>query len=201
MYLLESFHLISAIALGIGLSACCGFRVFIPMLVAALAIRLHWITVNAGMEWLATMPALIAIGSAVIFEVSAYYIPFVDNLLDSLAIPLSVAAGTVLAASVLPVGDLNPLLKWGLGLLAGGATAGTINTGTSLLRLFSSKATAGFGNGAIATVENLAALTGSLASLVLPVLTALFLLFFSIYLGLRLMRKMLPSGDTSQDYQ
>lgn len=171
------------------------------MLVAALAIRLHWITVNAGMEWLATMPALIAIGSAVIFEVSAYYIPFVDNLLDSLAIPLSVAAGTVLAASVLPVGDLNPLLKWGLGLLAGGATAGTINTGTSLLRLFSSKATAGFGNGAIATVENLAALTGSLASLVLPVLTALFLLFFSIYLGLRLMRKMLPSGDTSQDYQ
>lgn len=194
MHLLESFHLISAIALGIGLSACCGFRVFIPMLVAALAIRLHWITVNAGMEWLATMPAIIALGSAVIFEVSAYYIPFIDNLLDSLAIPLSVAAGTVLAAALLPVGDLNPLFKWGLGILAGGATAGTINTGTSLLRLFSSKATAGFGNGAIATVENLAALTGSLASLVLPVVTALFLLFFSIYLGLRLMRKMLPSG-------
>lgn len=165
------------------------------MLIASIAVRLHWMPVNHGMEWLASMPTIIAIGTAVIFEVAAYYIPFIDNLLDSLAIPLSIAAGTLLAAAVLPVGDLNPLLKWGLGILAGGTTAGIITTGTSLLRLFSAKATAGFGNSAIATVENLAAVTGSLASLVLPVATALFLLAFCVFLGLRLMRKMLPTGE------
>lgn len=147
------------------------------------------------MEWLGNMPAILAFGTAVIFEVSAYYIPFIDNLLDSLAIPFSVAAGTLIAAAVLPVGDLNPMLKWGLGILAGGTSAGIITTGTSLLRLFSAKATAGFGNGAIATVENLAAVTGSMASLILPVATALFLLFLCTFLGIRLMRKMLPSGE------
>ncbi|ULQ54526.1 DUF4126 domain-containing protein [Flavihumibacter fluvii] len=181
--------IITAVGLGIGLSACCGFRVFIPLLVAALGAYFHWIPVNAGMDWLGTLTAITCFGTAAVLEIAAYYIAFIDNLLDTIAAPLAIIAGTVIAASVLPVGELDPMLKWGLGILAGGATAGTIQVGSGLLRLLSTKATAGAGNSVIATGENLAAVIGAAGSLILPVFVALVLLTLCIYLGFRLLMK------------
>lgn len=179
--------IISAVALGIGLSACCGFRVFIPLLVASIGAYFKWIPVNQGMGWLGTVPAMLSFGTAAIFEVSAYYIAFIDNLLDTIAAPLAILAGTLIAATVLPVGELDPMLKWGLGILAGGATAGTIQVGSGLLRLLSTKTTAGLGNSVIASGENLAAITGSVGSLLLPVLMAIIMLAFAIFLGFRIL--------------
>jgi len=187
-------QVISAIALGIGLSACCGFRVFIPLLVGSVAAYFHWIPLNAEMSWLATVPAIISFGTAAVFEVSAYYIPFIDNILDAVATPLAMLAGTAVAVSVLPVGHMDPLLQWGLGLLAGGAPAGTIQVGSGLLRLFSSKTTAGAGNSVIATGENLFAVMGSLGSLVVPVLVAIFLLAFCVFLAFRVVKQILRPG-------
>jgi Domain of unknown function (DUF4126) len=175
-------QLISAIALGIGLSACCGFRVFIPLLVAAFAAYFRWMPVNAGMEWLATWPAILCFGTAAVVEVGAYYLPFIDNLLDTLAAPLAIVAGTLVAVTVLPIGELDPLLKWGLGILSGGAAAGTIQVGSGLLRLFSSKTTAGAGNAVVATAENLAAIGGSVGSLLIPLIVGLVLLVLCLYL-------------------
>ncbi len=179
--------IISAIALGIGLSACCGFRVFIPLLVASIGAYFKWIPVNDGMGWLGTVPAMLSFGTAAIFEVSAYYIAFIDNLLDTIAAPLAILAGTLIAATVLPIGELDPMLKWGLGILAGGATAGTIQVGSGLLRLLSTKTTAGLGNSVIASGENLAAITGSVGSLLLPVIMAIIMLGFAIFLGFRIL--------------
>ena len=89
------------------------------------------------------------------------------------------------------MGDLDPLIKWGLGIVAGGATAGTIQVGAGLLRLLSTKTTAGLGNSVIATGENLAAISGSLASLILPVLIALVLLGICIFLAYRIFTRIL----------
>jgi hypothetical protein len=186
-----SGSIISAICLGIGLSACCGFRVFIPLLVASVAAYFGWIPVNEGMSWLATLPAIISFGTAAILEIVAYYIPFVDNILDTIATPLAVLSGTVIAATVLPIGELDPMLKWGFGVLAGGATAGTIQVGSGLLRLFSTKTTAGWGNGVIATGENLAAISGSVLSLIIPVLMALLLTGCCFYFGYRIVKKLM----------
>ncbi|MBZ5855684.1 DUF4126 domain-containing protein [Flavihumibacter profundi] len=183
-------NILTAIALGIGLSACCGFRVFIPLLVAAIAANFKWIPVNAGMEWLGTVPAIVCFATAAVLEIAAYYIAFIDNLLDTIAAPLAIIAGTCIAATVLPVAGLDPMLKWVLGLLAGGATAGTIQVGSGLLRLLSSKTTGGMGNGFFATGENLVAMTGSIASLFIPVIIALFLLGICTYLLSRLLRKL-----------
>jgi Domain of unknown function (DUF4126) len=187
---LPASTIISAIALGIGLSACCGFRVFIPLLVASIAAYFKWIPVNQGMEWLGTVPAILSFGTAAILEVAAYYIAFIDNLLDTIAAPLAILAGTLIAATVLPVGELDPMLKWGLGILAGGATAGTIQVGSGLLRLLSTKTTAGLGNSVIASGENLAAITGSVGSLLLPVIMAIILLAFAIFLGFRILGRL-----------
>ncbi|MCU7552752.1 DUF4126 domain-containing protein [Chitinophagaceae bacterium LB-8] len=182
-------NMLTQIAMGIALSACAGFRVFLPMLTAALATQLGWIHLPSDMHWLGSWAAIICFGTAAILEVIAYYIPFVDNLLDTIATPLSVAAGTMLAFSILPVGEQEPLIRWGLALLAGGSAAGTIQLGTGILRLLSSKTTAGTGNAIVATTENAAAASGSVLSLFIPVIMAVLLLFLIVWILVKLFSK------------
>jgi hypothetical protein len=159
--------------------------VFIPMLAGALASRFGLIHLSESMTWLSSLPAIILFGTAAVAEVVAYYIPFVDNLLDTIATPLSVGAGTVLAASILPVNGNEPL-RWVVGLLAGGSAAGVIQLGTGLLRLFSSEATVGTGNAVVATSENAAAVTGSVLSFFIPVVIALLLVVLIGWIVVRL---------------
>jgi len=47
----------TAAALGIALSACCGFRVFIPMLAAGLASRFNLFHFAESFSWLSSTPA------------------------------------------------------------------------------------------------------------------------------------------------
>ncbi|MEO6071471.1 MAG: DUF4126 domain-containing protein [Chitinophagaceae bacterium] len=176
------YNLIANIALGIALSACCGFRVFIPMLAGALAGHFGVFSLPVDLQWLATWPSIICFGTAAVAEVLAYYVPFIDNILDTIAGPLSIAAGTLLATSILPLADQAPILRWGAGFLAGGASAGVIQMGTGLLRLFSSKATIGTGNVVVASTENAAAIGGSLLSFLVPVVVALLLLVLIIWI-------------------
>lgn len=173
---------ITAIALGIALSASAGFRVFVPMLAASVAGYFHWLQLPADMQWLASLPALISFGTAAVLEIAAYYIPFIDNLLDGISTPLAVTAGTVLAYAVFPNGDLSSLLKWGTALLTGGLAAGTIQTGTGLLRLFSSKTTAGTGNAFLASGENVTAIGGSALSFFIPIIIAVIAILLVLYI-------------------
>src|ERR1700712_358564 len=170
------YHIISAVALGIALSACCGFRIFIPMLVGAIAAYNHWYSFSSDMLWLGSLPAVICFATAAVIEIAAYYFPFLDNILDAIAAPLAIAAGTLLAFAILPAGNSDPLLRWVSALIAGGATAGTIHVGTGLLRLFSTKATLGTGNPVVASGENAVAITASVLSFVVPIVIASILL-------------------------
>lgn len=159
-------ELFLSIALGIGLSASTGFRIFVPALLANIACMNGWITPSENFAWLATWPAFFALLSATVIEIGAYYIPFVDNLLDTIAAPLSVVAGTLLTTSFVEIDE--PILKWGLGLIVGGGTAGLVQAGTSLLRLGSSKFTAGLGNPVVSTAENVASFGFSALAIFLP---------------------------------
>jgi uncharacterized membrane protein len=168
--------LLTSVAMGIALSACCGFRVFVPMLGASFAAWQQWFALPADMQWMGSLPALICFGTAAILEIAAYYIPFIDNLLDAIATPLAVAAGTVLAASFLPITEFSPMLKWILAIVAGGGAAGTVHLGTGLLRLFSTKTTAGTGNAIVSTGENAAAIGGTALSFTAPILIAVLMI-------------------------
>jgi hypothetical protein len=183
------YSILTNIALGIALSACAGFRVFIPMLAGALAGHFNIISLPADMQWLSSWPAIACFGTAAIAEVGAYYIPFVDNLLDTIATPLSVAAGTVLASSILPIYHQEPLVRWGIGLLAGGSMAGTIQMGTGLLRLFSSKATLGTGNAVVATTENAAAISITALSFFIPVIIAVLLIALIVWIFVKVSKR------------
>jgi hypothetical protein len=159
-------EIVAAAALGVGLAASCGFRVFVPMLVASIAAHLGILPVQEGFQWLASWPAMICLGTATVLEIIAYYIPFVDNLLDTITTPLAVGAGTLLLTSVLPID--NDMLKWVTGFIVGGGIAATVQSGTVLARLASTSLTAGIGNPIVATGEHVASFATSLLSLIIP---------------------------------
>lgn len=130
--------------LGIGLSASAGFRVFLPLFVLSLAARFGF-DLNAEWDWVGSWTAIITLGVATFFEIVAYYIPWVDNILDSIAIPLAGVAGTLLMA--LSLGDVDSeVLQWGLAIIAGGGTATSIKGATASGRLASTATTGGLGN-------------------------------------------------------
>jgi len=172
-------EIITAVAIGIGLSASCGFRVFVPMLVASIAAKMNIFPVNEGFQWLASWPAIISFGTATVAEILAYYIPFIDNLLDTITTPLAIGGGTLLLTSVLPID--NEFLKWATGFLFGGGAAATVQGGTVLTRLASTKLTAGTGNAVVATGEHAASFGTSILSLVIPLIIAALIVLLIIY--------------------
>jgi len=173
-------EILTAIALGVGLSASCGFRVFVPMLVASIAARMNLFPVNEGFQWLASWPAIISFGTATVAEILAYYVPFIDNLLDTVTTPLAVTGGTLLLTSVLPID--NDFLKWTAGFLFGGGAAATVQGGTVLTRLASTKLTAGAGNAVVATGEHAAAFGTSVLAVLIPFIFAALVILLIIYL-------------------
>jgi hypothetical protein len=173
-------EILTAIALGVGLAASCGFRVFVPMLVASIAAHFGIFPVQEGFQWLASWPAMLCFGTATIFEILAYYIPFVDNVLDSITTPLAVGAGTLLLTSVLPID--NDMLKWLTGFIVGGGIAATVQGDSVLTRLASTNLTAGIGNSIVTTGEHAAAFGISLLSLVAPFIVVTILILFIIFM-------------------
>lgn len=171
-----------SIGLGLGLSAACGFRVFVPLLVMSIAALSGHLHLAPGFEWIGTVPALLAFAAATVFEVLAYAIPWLDHLLDTLATPAAVLAAILASASAM--GDFPPLLRWGIAVIAGGATAGVVQGATVLLRLQSTAATGGIGNPLISLLELIGAFTTAILALVLPVV-CLFLLGVLCFLVFR----------------
>jgi hypothetical protein len=176
-----------SIALGIGLAAATGFRVFLPMLVTSAAAYAGYLPLGESFAWLATPAALIMLAIAAIVEIAAYYIPGVDNLLDTLATPAAFLAGTIVSAAVLT--DLPPMLKWTTAVIAGGGIAGATQGVTALLRAKSTVLTGGIGNAGIATAELGSSLLMSLLALAAPFI-ALLLIGLFLWFAVRLIRKL-----------
>jgi hypothetical protein len=119
---------------------------------------------------------------AAIAEILAYYIPGVDNLLDAIAAPAALVAGTIAAAAVIT--DLPPIVKWTTAVIAGGGVAGLMQSVTSLLRAKSTVTTGGLGNAAVSTGELVGALLVSLLALLAP-LAALAIVVVFCWLAVR----------------
>jgi len=168
-----------SILIGLGLSAACGYRVFVPFLVLSIAAMTGHVSLAEGFAWIGTSYALIAFAVATVLEVLAYYIPWVDNVLDVAATPVAIVAGIVLTASVLT--DVSPFLRWSLAVVAGGGVAGAIQATTVVVRGASSATTGGLGNPVVATGELGGSLLTSVLAVVVPVaavlLVALLLVF------------------------
>lgn len=174
--------------LGIGLASATGFRVFLPVFGLSLASYFHIIPLNESWMWIGSLPAILSFGIATIVEILGYYIPFVDNLLDTIATPLAAIAGFVVMSSTLV--DISPTITTILAIIAGGGTASAMQALTATTRLASSVKTAGLGNPFVSTAETGTAITLSSLAIFFPIIAVIiviiiFLLIFWIYRKLK----------------
>jgi hypothetical protein len=184
-----------SVLLGIGLSAACGFRIFVPFLLVGIAARTGHVALGTSFAWMASTPALIALGVATVVEIGAYYIPWLDHLLDVVATPAAVVAGMIMTASV--VTGLDPMLKWTLALIAGGGIAGTVQALTVGTRKVSLLTTGGLGNPVVSTVEFLGSVLLTVLAIALP-LVAFAVIAWALFFGVRhLLRLLRGAGKVS----
>ena len=168
--------LIVAICAGVSLSAACGFRVFLPLLALAIAVRYGGYPVNEHLAWVGSDTAFYGLLVATVVEIAAYYIPFVDHLLDTVSMPLALVAGAVVTAGLLPA--MPDFFQWTIGILAGSGAAGVVQLGTTAARGTSTVTTGGVGNFLVSTSENFLSAAGSVLAILLPALAFIGVILF-----------------------
>lgn len=181
---------IISIIIGIGLAASVGFRIFVPLFALSLASFYGVIPLNETWEWVGSSTAILILGIATIVEILAYFIPWLDNLLDTIAIPLAAVAGT--AVMVATVSNLDPTITWALAIIAGGGTATAIKGSTSTTRLASTATTAGIANPVISTVETGTSIVMAVFAIFLPIL-AIILVVLILWLLFKVFKIFKPS--------
>ncbi|OSI13779.1 hypothetical protein BWD09_12485 [Neisseria dentiae] len=175
-----NFETLISIALGIGLAASSGFRVFLPLFALSVSAYFGMWPLNESWQWLGSTNALIILGIATITESLAYLVPFIDNLLDTLAVPLAGLAGTAVVAST--AADLSPAVTWALAIIAGGGAAAAIKGVNATTRAASTAATGGTANPVFSVLETGTAVVMTLLSLFLPVLAVFVVVFVAVWL-------------------
>ncbi len=146
---------IPSLFLGLGLAASVGFRMFLPLLFLSAASYFDVVPVGEHWQWIGSIPAMITLGFATILEILAYYIPWVDNALDAIGLPVAAFAGTAVMASTAV--DVDPLWKWALAIIAGGGTASMVKGSNTGFRLASTGTSGGLSNPVMSTLETFSA--------------------------------------------
>ena len=178
-----------SVAIGIGLAAACGFRVFVPLLMLNLAALSGYLVLPSGFAWMGSLSATLVFSTATILEIIGYYIPWLDHVLDVLATPAAVIAGTVTTAAV--VMDFSPFLKWMMALIGGGGIAGLVQASTVALRAKTSLSTASSGNPFFSTLELAGAIITALLALFIPIVCLVLIAIFCIWIFRKMIRFLL----------
>ncbi len=186
-----------SIFLGIGLAAAAGFRIFMPLFILSLAVYLggNIIHIDENWKWIGSIPAMITLGVAMVIEIIAYYIPVVDNLLDTLSVPLAAIAGTLAVGINFP--EMNEVATWAFAIIAGGGTATAISGTTAAVRAVSTTTTAGSGNFIVNSVETISSTVLSLLAIVIAPLAFIVVLGL-LYATYRVWRKLTTRPVTSE---
>ena len=172
--------IITAICLGVCLSAACGLRVFLPFLIVSVATKCGLLELRDGWQWLGSWPAITAFSTATVLEIGSYYVPWIDNLLDSIATPAAGISGMLMTVAVMPA-DMSALQSWCLGIIAGGGTATGVQLVSVGARAVSSASTGGLGNHIVSTGEAVGAFAISISALFAPVIiTAIVITAFGV---------------------
>jgi hypothetical protein len=175
----EPLNLLLSVGTGIALAAAAGFRAFVPLLAAGLAIHFGWLEPARGFDWLGEPVVLAALGVATAAEIAAYYLPGVDHVLDLLGAPVAIGAGIVAAAGVM-VG-MPDWLRWATAIVAGGAVATAGHALNAVGRAKTGAASGGIGNPAYSTAELGGSLLISALAIILPVIAVILLVALAAF--------------------
>ena len=193
---MNEFDVIIALSMGLGLAAASGFRVFLPPFLLSIAVRADAVDVNlmdTPFEYFDSNVAVILLGVATVAEFAGYYVPWVDNLLDSIASPAAVVAGSGMTALVLE-GNTDPVIQWSLAIIAGGGVTAIVQGATVVTRGISTTLTAGFANPIVSTGENLASVILAIIAMVLPIFAAVLVAVLIGVIVLKASQKVAPSS-------
>jgi hypothetical protein len=163
----EPLTIALSVAAGLALAAAAGFRAFVPLLAAGLAIHFGHVEPARGFDWLGEPIVLVALSVATVAEVAAYYLPGVDHALDLIGAPVAVVAGILAAAGVM-VG-LPDWLRWLTAIGAGGAVATAGHAFNAVGRAKTGAASGGIGNPVYGTAELGGSLLFAALALLVPV--------------------------------
>jgi hypothetical protein len=150
-----------------------------PLLMMNLASLTGHLHLSPGFEWIGSYYSSIAFGTATLVEVLAYYIPWLDHLLDLITSPAAVLAGIITTASM--VTDISPFLKWTLALIAGGGAAAIVQGVTVTMRTKSSVLTAGTGNAFVSSLELAGSIITALLAMIVPILCLVLIALLCIF--------------------
>ena len=165
--------ILSYAAAGIALAATAGMRAFLPLLVLGLAARLGRFEISEGYQWLASTPALITFGIAVVAETLADKIPVADHALDTVQTIVKPAVGTMVAAAMFV--QLSPFHATLLGLAVGGTVATGVHLVKAKVRVLSSLTTGTVLNPILSFVEDVVSTVIAAVAVLAPFLALLFI--------------------------
>ena len=180
---MEVVQILLSLSLGLGLAAACGFRVFIPPLMMGVGSRLDLYSLEGSFVWVDDTWAIAIFTVATLLEIGGYFIPWIDNLLDTVATPAAIIGGIFVTSASLE-GELDPSAQWTLSVIAGGSVSGVIQLGTVATRVVSTGATGGLANPVISLIEAVASILCILISLFLVAITPI-VIFFLIWKSIR----------------
>ncbi len=170
----NEFEIVLTVLIGIGLSATCGFRVFVPFFIMSIASLAGYLDMGSGFQWVGTWPALIAFGVATVLEIVAYFFPYVDNLLVTISSPVGIISGVLVSAAV--IADVNPILQWSLAIIAGGGAATATTVVSNAIHHGSTVATGGVANPVVSAVESTASVIMSVLAVLAPIIAVLLVI-------------------------
>ena len=184
---MDLWSTVVALSVGLGLSAACGFRVFIPLLAMGVGARAGLIELGESWVWMSETWVIAAFGAATLIEIGGYYIPWIDNLLDTITTPSAIVAGVVVTSASLD--GIDPAMQWILSVIAGGGIAGTIQFGTAATRAASSATTGGAGNPVVSTIEAGASVLFAVLAILVPIVAAILVVALMIVVIHRIVRR------------
>ena len=173
---MDVVQILLSLSLGLGLAAACGFRVFIPPLMMGVGSRLDLYSLEGAFVWVDDTWAIAIFTVATLLEIGGYFIPWIDNLLDTVATPAAIIGGIFVTSASLE-GELDPSAQWTLSVIAGGSVSGVIQLGTVATRAVSTGTTGGLANPVISLIEAVASILCILISLFLVAIIPIVIFF------------------------
>ena len=173
---MDVVQILLSLSLGLGLAAACGFRVFIPPLMMGVGSRLDLYKLEGSFVWVDDTWAIAIFAVATLLEIGGYFIPWIDNLLDTVATPAAIIGGIFVTSASLE-GELDPSAQWTLSVIAGGSVSGVIQLGTVATRAISTGTTGGLANPIISLLEAVASILCILISLFLVAIIPIVIIF------------------------
>ncbi len=149
--------------------------------------RAGLIELGESWAWMSETWVIAAFGAATLIEIGGYYIPWIDNLLDTITTPSAIVAGVVVTSASLD--GIDPAMQWILSVIAGGGIAGTIQFGTAATRAASSATTGGVGNPVVSTIEAGASVLFALLAILVPIVAAILVVALMIVVIHRIVRR------------